>query len=217
MVLLLKDCLSYTSTTSFYRAPLHLDHPVHRPTMVLSYSAIAQPSADTPKTISIVTPSRPDEVPSKSDGPAGPSSPAPSQASPPSTTNEQSVSATGYETGPSGISGPSAPVSTAGPSTPGITHLILDAGPLLSLTPLRHLASSFHTTPLVLAELRDPKAREHWERLGLSGVDVRVEPPKPEAMAKGKCGTGLALSGVCIREELPSRRVVLMTHSRGIC
>ncbi|WVO16036.1 hypothetical protein L204_103701 [Cryptococcus depauperatus] len=65
-----------------------------------------------------------------------------------------------------------------------INHLILDAGPLLSLTPLRHLATSFHTTPFVLAELRDPKAREHWERLGLTGVDVKVESPSAESMAK---------------------------------
>ena len=67
----------------------------------------------------------------------------------------------------------------------GVNHLILDAGPLLSLTPLRHLAQTFHTTPLVFAELRDPKAREHWERLGLSGVDVRVEAPSAESMSKG--------------------------------
>ncbi|CAK9786095.1 D-site 20S pre-rRNA nuclease [Cutaneotrichosporon oleaginosum] len=73
----------------------------------------------------------------------------------------------------------------AGPSKPasGIQHLILDAGPLLSLTPLRHLAQTFHTTPAVLAELRDPRAREHWERLALQGVDVRVAPPTAEAVA----------------------------------
>lgn len=82
--------------------------------------------------------------------------------------------------------------SSAGPSTSaapepastGIKHLILDAGPLLSLTPLRHLSSSFHTTPMVLAELRDPKARQHWEHLKLTGLDVRVEAPSAEAMAK---------------------------------
>ena len=68
----------------------------------------------------------------------------------------------------------------------GIDHLILDAGPLLSLTPLRSLATSFHTTPLVIAELRDPKAREYWNRLSLTGVDVRVEVPNGEAMAKGE-------------------------------
>jgi RNA-binding protein NOB1 len=64
-------------------------------------------------------------------------------------------------------------------------HLILDAGPLVSLTPLRHLAQAFHTTPMVVAELRDPKSREHWKRLGLMGVDVKVEMPKPEVMARG--------------------------------
>lgn len=77
---------------------------------------------------------------------------------------------------------PSAP--EAGPSsTAGIKHLILDAGPLLSLTPLRHLATTFHTTPAVLAELRDPRAREHWDRLALQGVDIRVAAPTAEAVA----------------------------------
>lgn len=66
---------------------------------------------------------------------------------------------------------------------PTIQHLILDAGPLLSLAPLRHLATQFHTTPGVLAELRDPKAREHWERLKLQ-IDVKVEAPRADAMAK---------------------------------
>lgn len=67
----------------------------------------------------------------------------------------------------------------------GTQHLILDAGPLLSLTPLRHLAQNFHTTPMVLAELRDPKAREHWQRLGLAGVNITVEPPRADMMARG--------------------------------
>jgi RNA-binding protein NOB1 len=71
-------------------------------------------------------------------------------------------------------------------SGPNTQHLILDAGPLVSLTPLRHLAQVFHTTPMVVAELRDPKSREHWKRLGLMGVDVKVEMPKPEVMARGK-------------------------------
>jgi RNA-binding protein NOB1 len=82
---------------------------------------------------------------------------------------------------------PDASTSTAaaGPSSQtGIQHMILDAGPLLSLTPLRHLATTFHTTPQVLAELRDPKAREHWENLKIQGLDIRVEPPSAESMAK---------------------------------
>ena len=111
--------------------------------MVLSYSAIAKPAADTPSVISIASP-----VQSKAD--------------------------------------PAPVASSSSSSAPGINHLILDAGPLLSLAPLRHLAQTFHTTPMVLAELRDPRAREHWENLGLSGVDVRVEKPSAEAMAKGR-------------------------------
>jgi RNA-binding protein NOB1 len=137
--------------------------------MVLSYSAIAQPAADTPKTISIATPA--------------PEVPAAEVASPVS----PSISTRPAPLPSQPISGPSSDPE-AGPSRPTISHLILDAGPLLSLTPLRHLATTFHTTPLVLAELRDPKAREHWERLSLSGVDVRVEQPKTEAMAKGQLG-----------------------------
>jgi len=79
---------------------------------------------------------------------------------------------------------PAASSSTASGSS--TQHLILDAGPLVSLTPLRHLAQAFHTTPMVVAELRDPKSRAHWQQLGLMGVDVKVEMPKPEVMARGK-------------------------------
>ncbi|ORX34902.1 Nin one binding Zn-ribbon like-domain-containing protein [Kockovaella imperatae] len=78
---------------------------------------------------------------------------------------------------------PVASSSKARSSAP-VKHLILDAGPLLSMTPLRHLAETFHTTPMVVAELRDPKAREYWERLGLTGIDVKVESPSAEAMAE---------------------------------
>lgn len=75
-----------------------------------------------------------------------------------------------------------AAAAPAGADKPTIQHLILDAGPLLSLAPLRHLATQFHTTPGVLAELRDPKVREHWERLKLA-IDVKVEAPRADAMA----------------------------------
>lgn len=43
---------------------------------------------------------------------------------------------------------------------------------------------------MVVAELRDPKSREHWQRLGLMGVDVKVEMPKPEVMARGTSASG---------------------------
>ncbi|WWD06274.1 hypothetical protein V865_004363 [Kwoniella europaea PYCC6329] len=138
--------------------------------MVLSYSSIAKPTADTPNIISIASSSSSTHVPSSS------------------TQVEQDESATtSSSSGPSNTPLPSQPqhpiASSSSSSNTTIQHLILDAGPLLSLTPLRHLAGSFHTTPMVLAELRDPKAREHWERLGLTGVEVTVENPSSEAMA----------------------------------
>ncbi|XP_006456832.1 hypothetical protein AGABI2DRAFT_188646 [Agaricus bisporus var. bisporus H97] len=61
---------------------------------------------------------------------------------------------------------------------PKCKNLVLDAGPLLSLSPLRGLAETYYTTPQVLAELRDSRAREHFEKLGLlSGVKVAVKSP----------------------------------------
>jgi RNA-binding protein NOB1 len=67
-----------------------------------------------------------------------------------------------------------------------VKTLILDAGPLLSLTPLRNLATTYLTTPAVLAELRDVNAREHWERLKLlQGIEVQVREPDAVSMAKG--------------------------------
>ncbi|WWD22743.1 hypothetical protein CI109_107236 [Kwoniella shandongensis] len=130
--------------------------------MVLSYSAIAKPASGEPSIISIATPA------------------ATAVTATPSKQNEELPTP-----GPSTQSLP--PVASSSNSSSEkstIEHLILDAGPLLSLTPLRHLATTFHTTPLVLAELRDPKAREHWERLKLTGVDIRVENPTADSMAK---------------------------------
>ncbi|OBZ76047.1 20S-pre-rRNA D-site endonuclease nob1 [Grifola frondosa] len=51
---------------------------------------------------------------------------------------------------------------------PACKNLVLDAGPLLSLSPLRGLAETYYTLPQVLDELKDKRAREHFERLGLS-------------------------------------------------
>lgn len=138
--------------------------------MVLSYSAIAKPTADTPKVISMAASQ---QVSPEASEPLLASAPEESQEleSPVEALAQASTST--IET----------PVS--GEDRKVIQHLILDAGPLLSLTPLRHLATSFHTTAMVLAELRDPKAREHWERLALTGVNVKVESPTAEAMAQG--------------------------------
>jgi RNA-binding protein NOB1 len=68
---------------------------------------------------------------------------------------------------------------------PPVLHLILDAGPLLSLSSLSGMAEHFITTPSVLAELRDPRAREHWERLKMLGKEVEVREPDAASLAKG--------------------------------
>ncbi|WVQ94219.1 hypothetical protein IAU59_001297 [Kwoniella sp. CBS 9459] len=159
--------------------------------MAMSWSAIARPASGQPEVINIATPK------------AGPSSSSPPSTSTTDHKQQEDTSAAGLTQHATTTSASTSPVaapepssdrsqdasSSAGPSSSAnssttIQHLILDAGPLLSLTPLRHLATSFHTTPMVFAELRDPRAREHWEKLGLAGVDVRVEPPSAEAMAR---------------------------------
>ncbi|CAE6379718.1 unnamed protein product [Rhizoctonia solani] len=73
----------------------------------------------------------------------------------------------------------------SGITNPNVGTLVLDAGPLLSLTPLRGLASRYVTIPHVIAELKDPRAREHLERLELtSGVKLEVLTPDATSLAK---------------------------------
>ena len=70
---------------------------------------------------------------------------------------------------------------------PHCKRLVLDAGPLLSLSPLRGLAETYVTVPQVLLELKDGRAREHFERLGLlSGVKIEVRSPDAVSLAHGK-------------------------------
>jgi RNA-binding protein NOB1 len=65
-------------------------------------------------------------------------------------------------------------------------RLVLDAGPLLSLSPLTGLAETYLTVPQVVAELKDHRAREHFERLGLmSGVKVEVRSPDAASLSHG--------------------------------
>ncbi|KAF9247411.1 Nin one binding Zn-ribbon like-domain-containing protein [Melanogaster broomeanus] len=64
-------------------------------------------------------------------------------------------------------------------------NLVLDSGPLLSLSPLRGLADTYLTVPQVLDELKDKRAREHFEQLGLStGVRVNVRNPDPASLSQ---------------------------------
>lgn len=70
---------------------------------------------------------------------------------------------------------------------PNVKSLVLDSGPLLSQTPLRGLADRYLTVPQVLDELKDKRAREHFERLELTaGVHIEIRQPDAIALAKGK-------------------------------
>lgn len=76
------------------------------------------------------------------------------------------------------------PSSTA--STPACKRLVLDAGPLLSLSPLRGLAETYVTVPQALAELKDKRAREHFEKLALvTGVKVEIQAPDAASLSHG--------------------------------
>lgn len=72
-------------------------------------------------------------------------------------------------------------------TTVKVRNLVLDAGPLLSLTPLRGLAERYITVPQVLDELKDKRAREHFEKLALTaGVQIEIRNPDAAALAKGQ-------------------------------
>jgi RNA-binding protein NOB1 len=86
--------------------------------------------------------------------------------------------------------------------SPRCKNLVLDAGPLLSLSPLRGLAETYLTVPQVLNELKDKRAREHFERLGLNaGVKIEVREADKTALAHGMSipsSTKLHLFDSCI-------------------
>jgi len=70
---------------------------------------------------------------------------------------------------------------------PACKHLVLDAGPLLSLSPLRGLAEIYVTVPQVLEELKDKRAREHFQQLALSaGIRVQIMSPDPASLSHGR-------------------------------
>ncbi|KAK2466058.1 hypothetical protein APHAL10511_001700 [Amanita phalloides] len=100
---------------------------------------------------------------------------------------------------------------------PRCKHLVLDAGPLLSLTPLRGLAESFYTVPQVLAELKDKRAREHLEQLRrLSGVNIVIKSPDAASLAHvielaKKTGDYSVLS----HPDLSVLALVYMLHKEG--
>jgi len=72
----------------------------------------------------------------------------------------------------------------ASSSQPGCKNLVLDAGPLLSFSPLRNLAQTYYIVPQVISELKDPRAKQHFESLALNaGVRIQVRDPTPSSLA----------------------------------
>ena len=91
-------------------------------------------------------------------------------------------------------------------TTTKVKNLVLDAGPLLSLAPLRGLAGRYLTVPQVLDELKDKRAREHFERLALTaGVQIEIRNPDAVALLKGQHGLDIY------------KHIFTVPFSHGIC
>ena len=76
----------------------------------------------------------------------------------------------------------------ASSSRPACKNLVLDAGPLLSFSPLRNLAQTYYIVPQVISELKDPRAKQHFESLALNaGVKIQVRDPTPSSLAHRRC------------------------------
>jgi len=74
-------------------------------------------------------------------------------------------------------------MATSG-SQPACKNLVLDAGPLLSFSPLRNLAQTYYIVPQVISELKDPRAKQHFESLALNaGVRIQVRDPTTSSLA----------------------------------
>lgn len=78
------------------------------------------------------------------------------------------------------------PSSIASSSTlePRIESLVLDAGPLVTQSPLRGLAKKYYIPPSVVEEMKDKRARDHlvWLQSEAASCEIEIIQPGPEAM-----------------------------------
>ncbi|CAO1620440.1 unnamed protein product [Parajaminaea phylloscopi] len=89
------------------------------------------------------------------------------------------------ESEPTGSALPAAAsAATSATSEPRIDQLVLDAGPLLAQLPLRNMSKKFYVPPMVMAELKDKKARDHLDFLKVAGMELEVREAGPEALAQ---------------------------------
>lgn len=95
---------------------------------------------------------------------------------------------------------------------PRVAQLVLDAGPLLSLAPLRGLSQEYFTVPQVLGELKDEKSRAHFHNLGLSS-GVKVETRVPDATALSKVTLAAKKSGDFAVLSAADLHVIALTYA----
>lgn len=78
----------------------------------------------------------------------------------------------------------SSPQPAASTLEPRIEALVLDAGPLVTQSPLRGLAKKYYIPPSVVEELKDKRARDHlaWLQSEAAGCHVEIIQPGPEAI-----------------------------------
>ncbi|KAE8224865.1 hypothetical protein CF319_g2314 [Tilletia indica] len=101
--------------------------------------------------------------------------------------------------------------SSASPR-PKIDTLVLDAAPLLTQQPLRGLARKFYLPPLVLAELKDKRARDHLEFMQNSGqIDLEVR--EPGALALSKAIAFAKLTGDYAVLSAPDLQVLALAYA----
>ncbi|KAG9087010.1 Nin1 binding protein [Ceratobasidium sp. 370] len=95
-------------------------------------------------------------------------------------------------------------------ASPSVRTLVLDAGPLLSLHPLRGLAERYVTVPQVIAELKDSRVREHLERLELSS-EVKLEVLDPDVASLAKVTTFSKRTGDYSVLSIADLRILALT------
>lgn len=74
--------------------------------------------------------------------------------------------------------------SSSSRTEPRIESLVLDAGPLVTQSPLKGLAKTYYIPRSVVDELKDKRARDHlaWLQSEAGGCNVQVMEPGPAAM-----------------------------------
>ncbi|EJD53961.1 hypothetical protein AURDEDRAFT_180333 [Auricularia subglabra TFB-10046 SS5] len=101
---------------------------------------------------------------------------------------------------------------------PAVIDLVLDAGPLLSQTPLRGVAEHYYTVPHVISEIQDKSAREYLERLGLvAGINIQTRNPDTASLLKViACAKKSGDYAVLSQTDLAVLALTLSLHEKAV-